>query len=190
MRGFGVDGTGIAVAVLDSGIDDRDDLKDAAGKSRIVYRESFVPGKDAKDEYGHGSHVAGIIGGNGKKSTGSQHDYQVRGIAPNVRIVALRVLDMNGAGQDSWVIAAIQSAIALKNVYNIGVLNLSLGRVVSDTFKNDPLCQAVEQAWKVALWLWPRPEMTDATITSSAGPAWPPRWSWEQRRCCCKNILR
>ena len=65
-----------------------------------------------------------------------------------MNLINLRVLDQNGAGTDSEVIAAIQTAIALKSTYNIRVINLSLGRPVWESYTLDPLCQAVEQAWK------------------------------------------
>lgn len=147
----GWDGSGIAVAVLDSGVSNHPDLTVAKGpKSRIVYNRSFVgPGHD--DHYGHGTHVAGIIGGNGKSSTGFAYTHTFDGIAPNVNIVNLRVLDDKGDGRDSSVIAAIQAAIQLKNTYNIRVMNLSLGRPVFESFTQDPLCQAVEAAWKAGI---------------------------------------
>jgi serine protease AprX len=92
------DGTGIAVAVIDSGMNNYEDLKDSAGHNRIVYQQSFIPGDNGTgDAYGHGNHVAGIIGGTGKKSTGASYDYKIRGIAPNVKFVNLRVLDKTGA---------------------------------------------------------------------------------------------
>ena len=61
------------------------------------------------------------------------------------------MLDQNGKGTDSAVISAIDRAIALKSTYNIRVINLSLGRPVYDTYVNDPLCQAVERAWKAGI---------------------------------------
>jgi serine protease AprX len=146
------DCTGITVAVIDSGIHDRDDLKDPGGHSRIVYKESFVSADDHPDDfYGHAVHVIGIIAGNGKKSTGNHYGYRIRGIVPNANIVSLRVLDKYGLGTDSAVIAAIQRAIQLKSRYNIRVINLSLGRPVYGSYQNDPLCQAVEQAWKAGI---------------------------------------
>jgi serine protease AprX len=146
------DGTGIAVAVIDSGIKDSEDLQATAGGSRLVYKQSFVPGNgDPSDHYGHGSHVAGIIGGNGKKSVGDHSIYRVRGIAPNVNLVNLQALDSNGNGSDSSVIAAIQQAILLKARYNIRVINLSLGRQVFTSYASDPLCQAVQQAWNAGI---------------------------------------
>jgi len=62
-------------------------------------------------------------------------------------LIDLRALDANGAGSDSTVIAAIQQAVALKNTYNIRVINLSLGRGIPVSYTQDPLCQAVESAW-------------------------------------------
>ena len=71
-----------------------------------------------------------------------------QGIAPGAKIVNLRVLDANGGATDSEVIAAINQAISLKSKYNIRVMNLSLGRAVYESYKLDPLCQAVEKAWQ------------------------------------------
>src|SRR5208283_1699143 len=102
----------------------------------------------ASDQFGHGTHVAGLIAGDGLISTGPFFTKTFKGIAPGANIVNLRVLDQNGAGTDSLVIAAINQAIALKSTYNVRVINLSLGRAVYESYKLDPLCQAVEQAWK------------------------------------------
>src|ERR1017187_3635505 len=132
---------------------DVQDLHGSSGWSRVVYNQNFTSLYfwDAFDRYGHGSHVAGIVGGNGSKSTGSQYFYTFNGIAPNVNLINLRVLDQNGAGTDSQVISAIQTAIALKSKYKIRVINLSLGRPVFESYTLDPLCQAVEQAWKAGI---------------------------------------
>jgi serine protease AprX len=147
----GLNGTGIGVAVIDSGIIDIPDLH---GQSNlIVFSQNFVGGTSgsATDQYGHGSHVAGIIAGTGTNSQGSNYFYTFKGIADNVKLVNLRVLDQNGAGTDSQVIAAIRMAIQLKSKYNIRVINLSLGRPVYESYTLDPLCQAVEQAWKAGI---------------------------------------
>ena len=134
-------GAGIGVAVIDSGIQDAADLK------TVVYKQSFVSGGKSTDVYGHGTHVAGIIAGDGSSSSG-----KYKGVAPQANIIVLRVLDDNGVGTDSSVIAAIQRAIALKATYNIRVINLSLGRpVTSRAITVDPLCLAVEAAWKAGI---------------------------------------
>ena len=146
----GFTGAGVGVAVIDSGINDNQpDLQNATGTSRVVYHQDFTgtPTTNANggqyDLYGHGTHVAGIIAGNGANSGG-----QYAGVAPGATLIDLRALDANGAGTDSSVIAAIQQAIALKNTYNIRVINLSLGRGIPVSYTQDPLCQAVEAAWQ------------------------------------------
>src|SRR5262249_32963377 len=141
---FGLDGTGVGIAVIDSGVFNHDDLQKATGLgSRIVYSESFVSGDPStNDAYGHGTHVAGILAGNGHDSQ-SGYSAKYVGIAPNANIINLRVLDATGAGTDSQVIAAIQRAIQLKSTYNIRVINLSLGRPVFESYTLDPVCQAV-----------------------------------------------
>src|SRR6201981_3760085 len=75
----------------------------------------------------------------------------IRGIAPNVSLINLRALHKNGQGTDSSVINAINRAIQLKTTYNIRVLNVSVGRPRFESYKNDPLCQAVEAAWKAGI---------------------------------------
>ena len=146
---LGLDGSGIGVAVIDSGITSMPDLQ-TGPQSRVVYSQTFVGG-DANDHYGHGTHVAGILTGDGSASHGPGFRYNVLGVAQSVNIVNLRVLDRNGQGTDSQVIAAIQTAIQLKNTYNIRVINLSLGRPVYESYTQDPLCQAVEQAWQAGI---------------------------------------
>ncbi|HZS28232.1 MAG TPA: S8 family serine peptidase [Candidatus Angelobacter sp.] len=143
-------GSGIGVALIDSGVNSHPDLNNGLLPfSRVVYNQSFVPG-DSKttDAYGHGTHIAGLIAGDGLSSTGPLFSQTFKGIAPNAQIVNLRVLNANGSATDSSVIAAINQAISLKSRYNIRVINLSLGRGVYESYKLDPLCQAVEKAWK------------------------------------------
>ena len=65
----------------------------------------------------------------------------------------LRVLDKNGSGRDSAVIAAIDRAIDLRAKYNIRVINLSLGSPIFESYTKDPLCQAVERAWSAGIFV-------------------------------------
>ena len=142
----GYNGTGIGVAVIDSGINPNHiDIWD-----RVLYHQDFTGANEYNssgsliyDTYGHGTHVAGIIAGSGYMSGG-----QYAGVATNANLIDLRALDGNGSGTDSQVIAAIQTAIQLKRKYNIRVINLSLGRGIFLPYAFDPLCQAVESAWK------------------------------------------
>src|SRR5579859_192015 len=144
-------GYGIGVALIDSGVNSHLDLATTGllPLSRVVYNQSFVPGDSSTaDPYGHGTHIAGLIAGNGISSTGPIYSQTFKGIAPGSQIVNLRVLDAKGSATDSTVIAAISRAIALKSTYNIRVINLFLGHAVYESYKLDPMCIAVEKAWK------------------------------------------
>jgi serine protease AprX len=144
----GWDGTGVGVAVIDSGIYSHPDLLSArSGQSRVVYRKSFIGGVQ-NDDFGHGTHVAGIVAGTGATSNVPGSSHVLRGIAPNANLLDLRVLDQNGASNDSVVIAAIETAANLRNNYNVRVINLSLGRPIYESCTLDPLCEAAEAAWK------------------------------------------
>src|SRR5256885_14694358 len=147
---LGLDGSGIGVAVIDSGISPSSDFNGAGLQSRVVYSENFV-NLDPTDQYGHGTHVAGIIAGNGSNSAGPDFAMTFKGIAPNATLLSLKVLDQHGGGTDSGLIAAIQKAIELKSTYNIRVINLSVGRAVYENYTVDPLCQAVEAAWNAGI---------------------------------------
>ena len=143
----GLDGAGIGVAVIDSGIYSHPDLlSTSTGRSRVVYRQSFVGGVQ-NDDFGHGTHVAGIIAGNGSTSNVPGSPHVLAGIAPQANLLDLRVLDQNGSSNDSVVIAAIQTAVNLKLAYNVRVINLSLGRPIYESCTLDPLCEAAEAAW-------------------------------------------
>lgn len=153
-RGF--NGQGVGVAVIDSGISPVDDLNLKAlpnfPRNRVVYSANFVPNESTTaDAYGHGTHVAGLIAGNGADSNAKTNTRTFLGIAPTANLINLRALDENGEGSDSTVIAAIEAAISLQSTYNIKVINLSLGRPIYESYTLDPLCQAVEQAWQAGI---------------------------------------
>lgn len=157
-------GTGIGVAILDSGINPDDNLGINPSKA-IAYTQDFTvatavqpnghpatePAGYGLDWYGHGQHIAGIIASNGKQSICNNCTSTFLGIAPGASLINLKVLDENGQGTDSEVIAAIDTAINLKRTYNIRVMNLSLGRPIYESYTQDPLCQAVEAAWKAGI---------------------------------------
>ena len=145
----GFNGDNIGIAVIDSGITYRPDFRDASaygGPMRVVHSENLINGGSTDDSFGHGTHVAGILGGNGSQSFGLY-----AGVAPEANIINLVALDNTGSGTDSTVIAAIQRAIQLRRQYNIRVINLSLGRPVVESYTDDPLCQAVEAAWNAGI---------------------------------------
>ena len=137
----GVDGQGIGIAVLDSGIAPHSALAD-----RVVANVSFVTGDPGlTDGFGHGTHVAGIIAGSPAPATGVAPEY-AGGIAPGAMLVNVRVLGADGSGYTSDVIDGIEWVIANRALYNIRVINLSLGHPVTEACATDPLCEAVNQA--------------------------------------------
>jgi len=141
----GVNGQGVVVAVLDSGISAH---KALTGK--VLASVSMVAGQPTSDEYGHGTHVAGIITGTGSYAMGVTSQY-AGGIAPGSQLVNVRVLGDDGVGNTSDVIAGIDWVIANKARYNIKIMNLSLGHAVTEPVAFDPLCAAVERAYRAGI---------------------------------------
>ena len=138
----GSTGTGVAVAILDSGI-----AAHTALDTRVIARVNLVsdePGGTG-DPFGHGTHLAGSIGGNRTAATNVTAAF-AGGSAPTVRLVDVRVLGSQGAGRTSDVIAGIDWVIANQEAYNIRVINLSLGHPVTEPSATDPLCRAVVRA--------------------------------------------
>ena len=150
---YNLTGDGVTVAVVDSGVRRHDDLLDpATGSSRILAGVSFVStSSTGNDLCGHGTHVAGIIAGNGANSTGGPYFRSFYGIARKASIVNVRVLNNYGRGDVSSVVAGIQWVVNNKAAHNIRVMNLSLGHPVGESYTTDPLCQAVEKAWKAGI---------------------------------------
>ena len=142
---LGYDGAGVGVAIIDSGsAATLDDLSDWVGRQRrasISSSISSTAGRAPYDDYGHGTHVAGIIAGNGFDSGGLR-----TGIAPGARLIVLKVLDESGQGRISDVIAAIDYAIAQKDAFNIRVINLSVATGVYESYDVDPLTLAAQRA--------------------------------------------
>jgi serine protease AprX len=134
-----VDGTGIGVAIIDSGVvRTHDDLN----ANRVVQFVDFVDYRTQPyDGYGHGTHVAGIIAGSGFDSDGAR-----RGIAPGAHLIVLKALDEQGDGFISSAIAAIDYAIEQRAAYNIRVINLSVAAGVYESYKTDPLTLAARRA--------------------------------------------
>src|SRR5262249_10238230 len=142
------DGSGVGIAVLDSGLDDNHHDVTKGRKSKVV-SVSFVSGDDSIDDaYGHGTHVATLAAGTGNVAG---LEGQFTGIAPQAQLINVRVLGDNGSGKTSDVIAGIDWCLANKNTYNIRVINLSLGVVSPESFLTDPLCQAAERAVAVGI---------------------------------------
>ena len=143
-QSIGYDGNGIGVVVIDSGVTSwHDDLSNPAGDAQRVDRfVDFVNGHSLPyDDYGHGTHVTGIIAGNGFDSSGARS-----GIAPASRVMVLKALDEFGRGRISNVIAALGYAVDHKDTFNIRVANLSIAAAVYESYNTDPLTLAARRA--------------------------------------------
>ena len=140
---LGYDGDGVGVAVIDSGAAaSHDDLAGASGGPRVARFVDFVNEREvAYDDYGHGTHVAGIVAGNGFDSNGARS-----GIAPGTHLVVLKALGVDGTGRISDVIAAIDFAVANKDALNIRIINLSVATGVYESYNTDPLTVAARRA--------------------------------------------
>ena len=136
-----IDGRGVRVALIDSGVADVPDLH-----NRVVARVDFTEERDGLDTYGHGTHMAGLIAGDGTASAG-----QWVGAAPGADLISLKVASWNGATDTSSVIAALRWVVTNQSRYNIRVVNLSFGTNGRQTYRNDPLDRAVERAWQAGI---------------------------------------
>ena len=140
----GVNGQGVTVAVLDSGIN----TQHAALAGKVIASVSMVTGDSSTaDAYGHGTHVAGIIAGSATITTPLYNG----GIAPGAQLVNVRVLNAAGGGLTSDVIAGIEWVLSNQSRFNIRVINLSLGHPVYESCATDPLCQEVQKAFNAGI---------------------------------------
>lgn len=141
-------GRGVGVAVIDTGIaGDVPDFQTPRNGSRVIASAVTNPcARDANDQYGHGTHVAGLIAGNGLVYNNGLHG-KYMGVAPRANLVSVKVSDDDGNTTVLDVIYGIQFAVDNKAAYGIRVMNLSLSSSVAESYRTDPLDAAVESAW-------------------------------------------
>jgi serine protease AprX len=139
-----LDGQGITVAVVDSGITDQPDLQvSGGGASRIVASTSLINASpDTSDGYGHGAHVAGIVGGNGARSSGAR-----MGVAPGVNLINVKVSNDNGMSYSSDLLQGLQWINDNHVAYNIRVVNISLNSAIAESYHTNAVDAAVEMLW-------------------------------------------
>ncbi len=146
-------GSSQTVAILDTGVAKHSDLSDSYLQYTFLNGAYPVPdigyGEVLKahssprvDGYGHGTHIAGIIAGNGYASGNT-----FRGPATGANILSLQVLDENGHGQMSDVMAALDWLVQFGDNFGVTVANLSLGKPITESYTTDPLVAAVEAVW-------------------------------------------
>jgi serine protease AprX len=131
-------GAGVTVAVLDTGVAQSPDLD-----YRVRARIDLTSEQDGWDHFGHGTHMSGIVAGNGSLSYSDKWS----GVAPDARLVSVKVAGADGSTDVSVVIAGLQWVVSHRGQYNIRVLNLSFGTDSTQSYLVDPLDYAVEQAW-------------------------------------------
>ena len=148
----GATGKGVGVAVVDTGIagtlpDFRVSQSNTA--SRVVATVATNPyATSDNDSYGHGTHVAGIIAGNGANRPSSDPlDGKYVGVAPDANLISIKASDEQGNATVLDVIYGLQFAVDNKSTYNIRVVNLSLESTDAQSYKTDPLDAAAEAAW-------------------------------------------
>ncbi len=133
-----LDGSGVTIAILDSGIDTKH--KSFATTGKIKFSKDFTGENRTDDPWGHGTHVAAIAAGDGAPTSGAYE-----GIAPGASLVNLRVLDSDGVGRVSTVLAALDWLMANKGNYGVRVVNMSLGTPAINSYEDDPICNAVRK---------------------------------------------
>ena len=148
----GFTGKGVGVAVIDTGIaGDLPDFRvsETDPTSRVIANVVTNPAaENGRDTFGHGTHIAGLIAGNGtNRPAGDPQRGKYAGAAPDANLIAVKADDGHGNASVLDVIDGLQFVVDKKNDYNIRVVNLSLSSTVSESFRTDPLDAAVESAW-------------------------------------------
>ena len=127
----GATGAGISVAVLDSGLT-------PPAAPWAGYGSLNLGIGDALDQFGHGTHVAGIINGKAPGYTG---------VAPGARVLGIKISDSNGAGTTSALLQWLQWIYENRTAYGIRVVNLSVQATIPESYKTSPVDAAVEKLW-------------------------------------------
>lgn len=150
-------GAGVGVAILDTGVTSHTDLNDNFRQYSFLTGNTPVPTVSGgtitsynnsirKDEFGHGTHVAGIISGSGAVSSDNY-----KGTATSAHFLSLQVLDKHGGGSMSNVMAALDWLLTYGSYFEIRVVNLSLGKAITESNETDPLVIAVENLWDAGM---------------------------------------
>ncbi len=132
-------GEGVGVAIMDTGISAHPDFEHRIA----VFRDYVGAQRELYDDNGHGTHVAGIIGGSGKMSAG-----RYAGIAPACHFVSIKILDRKGNGNTAGVVEGIQWLMEHQEEYRIRIINISVGMVLgAKSEERARLLRAVDSAW-------------------------------------------
>jgi serine protease AprX len=145
-RRLGLTGKGVGVAILDTGIGFHPDLT-TSGSGLCAFVDTIHHRQEFYDDNGHGTHISGIIAGNGSASHGVYE-----GIAPDCHFVMIKVLNHRGEGNTEHVLAGIQWLLHHHAQYHIRIVNISVGSSRGKHFgENSPLVQGVNRLWSARL---------------------------------------
>lgn len=138
----GILGRGISVVVMDTGICKHKDF--FFNKNRVIVFKDFLNGRESfYDDNGHGTHVCGILGGDGTMSDGLY-----KGIAPECNLIVLKVLNRQGNGNVPDVLEGLRWVIENKEKYNIRIVNISVGTSKTELAHEDSiLVRGVNEVW-------------------------------------------
>ena len=153
-------GKGVTTAILDTGIYPHMDF----GNRIIVFRDFVSYRSRPYDDNGHGTHVAGIIAGDGRMSVNQQGIPVYSGIAPRANLIMLKVLDRKGNGNTGYALAGIDWILKNREKYHIRLLNISVGMLASAGLKEKKeLLEAVDAVWDAGIMV--------VTAAGNNGPA-------------------
>lgn len=148
----GLTGKGVTVAIIDSGLWEHELLRnDTNGKNRLLATYDAITdteGGEALDESGHGTHMASIIANSGKTLKNGEWTGTYKGVAPDVNLVAVKVLDRQGLAHLLDIVRGVQWVVDNRERYEIRLLNLSFSQEPIWAFFHDPVNQAIIKAWE------------------------------------------
>jgi subtilisin family serine protease len=155
LHAHGITGADITVAVLDSGLWEHKALAtDTAGRNRIIARYDAITNTTENgvfDESGHGTHMTSVIAHSGAVTRQGEPTGTFKGIAPDVRLVAIKAFDFEGQGDFLDIVRGVQWAVDNREKYNIRVLNLSFAARPRWHYWLDPINQAIMHAWAAGI---------------------------------------
>ena len=154
----GVTGRGVTVAVLDSGLWEQhaELARDTSGRPRVIARYDAIRGEavaEAFDETGHGTHMSSVIARSGKTTREGAPRPSYRGIAPDVKLVAIKAIGASGEAGFLDIVRGVQWAVEQREALNIRVLNLSFAARPRWAYWQDPVNQALMRAWAAGIFI-------------------------------------
>ncbi|HUF96929.1 MAG TPA: S8 family serine peptidase, partial [Ilumatobacter sp.] len=149
----GITGSGVTVALIDTGVARIGELEGVVAAVDFSV-EQIDPSRQLVDSYGHGTHLAGIIAGctpGANPATASEHPEWFVGIAPDADLVSVKVSGRDGQVSPEVLIGAVDWVTNNAADLNIGVLALAVDVPATTSYENCPLAAAIERAWHAGI---------------------------------------